>query len=140
MNTLWWTLNWAKEAMAPVRILIADDNPMVRSGIKMLLKQHREWIVCAEVENGRDAVEKAVELKPDVILLDISMPKMDGLTAAELIRREAPESEILIVTHFESLDLARYAAQTGVRGYISKSNVSSDLEAAIEAAARHQSP
>lgn len=106
----------------------------------MLLRLHREWIVCAEVENGRDAVEKALELKPDVILMDISMPAMDGLTAAELIRRDAPESEILIVTHFESLDLARYAAQTGVRGYISKSHISSDLEAAIEAAARHQSP
>lgn len=130
----------AKRTMAPVRILIADDNPLVRSGIKLLLKMHREWIVCAEVENGRDAVEKAAELKPDVILLDISMPKMDGLTAAELIRRDSPECEILIVTHFESLDLARYAAQTGVRGYISKSHVSTDLEAAIEAAARHQSP
>ncbi|MFZ0522781.1 MAG: response regulator transcription factor [Candidatus Acidiferrales bacterium] len=126
--------------MAPIRILIADDNPLVRSGIKMLLRLHSEWVVCAEVENGRDAVEKAVELKPDVILMDISMPAMDGLTAAELIRRGAPESEILIVTHFESLDLARYAAQTGVRGYISKSHISSDLEAAIEAAARHQSP
>jgi two-component system, NarL family, nitrate/nitrite response regulator NarL len=126
--------------MASVRILIADDNPLVRSGIKMLLGLHSEWTVCAETDNGRDAVAKAVELKPDVILLDISMPAMDGLTAAELIRRDAPESEILIVTHYESLDLARYAAQTGVRGYIAKSQVSSDLEAAIEAAARHQSP
>jgi DNA-binding NarL/FixJ family response regulator len=126
--------------MAPVRILIADDNPLVRSGIKMLLRLHREWTVCAEVENGHDAVEKTVELRPDVVLLDISMPAMDGLTAAELIRRDAPECEILIVTHYESLDLARYAAQTGVRGYISKSHVSSDLEAAIEAAARHKSP
>lgn len=106
----------------------------------MLLRLHREWTVCAEVENGREAVEKTVELRPDVVLLDISMPAMDGLTAAELIRRDAPECEILIVTHYESLDLARYAAQTGVRGYISKSHVSSDLEAAIEAAAKHQSP
>ncbi|MFY9803711.1 MAG: response regulator transcription factor [Candidatus Acidiferrales bacterium] len=126
--------------MAPVRILIADDNEMVRSGIKMMLGLHPEWTVCGEADNGRDAVARAVELRPDVILLDISMPAMDGLTAAELIRRDAPESEILIVTHFESLELARYAAQTGVRAYIAKSHVSSDLEAAIEAAARHESP
>jgi len=93
-----------------------------------------------EAEDGRDAVQKAAELQPDVILLDISMPAMDGLTAAELIRRDAPQAEILIVTHFESLDLARYAAQTGVRGYIAKSRIATDLENAIKAAAQHQSP
>jgi DNA-binding NarL/FixJ family response regulator len=106
----------------------------------MLLGLHEDWCVCGEAEDGRDAVQKAIDLKPDIVLLDISMPAMDGLSAAELIRREAPETEILIVTHYQSLDLARYAAQTGVRGYIAKSQVSSDLEAAIEAAARHQSP
>jgi DNA-binding NarL/FixJ family response regulator len=120
--------------------LIADDNAFVRSGIKMLLGLHEDWCVCGEAEDGRDAVQKAIDLKPDIVLLDISMPAMDGLSAAELIRREAPETEILIVTHYQSLDLARYAAQTGVRGYIAKSHLSSDLEAAIEAAARHQSP
>jgi DNA-binding NarL/FixJ family response regulator len=83
-------------------------------------------------------VEKAEELKPDVILLDISMPTMDGLTAAEQIRHRAPGCEILIVTLCESLDMARHAAQSGVRAYIAKSKVSSDLEAAIDAAARHQ--
>jgi len=85
-------------------------------------------------------VKKAAQLKPDVILLDISMPAMDGLSAAEIIRRDSPEAEILIVTHFESLDLARYAAQTGVRAYITKSRIGTDLERAIEAASRHQSP
>ncbi len=68
------------------------------------------------------------------------MPAMDGLSAAELIRRDSPNSEILIVTQFESLDLARYAAQTGVRAYISKSRIATDLEKAIKAASRHQSP
>jgi DNA-binding NarL/FixJ family response regulator len=129
-----------KQTVAPLRILIADDNAFVRSGIKMLLGLHEDWCVCGEAEDGRDAVQKAIDLKPDIVLLDISMPAMDGLSAAELIRREAPETEILIVTHYQSLDLARYAAQTGVRGYIAKSHLSSDLEAAIEAAARHQSP
>ena len=124
--------------MAAVRILIADDSLTVRTGLKMLLQLHPEWSVCGEAEDGHDAVKKAVELKPDVILLDISMPAMDGLTAAELIRRDAPEAEIRIVTNFESLDLARYAAQTGVRGYIAKSRIGSDLERAIDAASRHQ--
>jgi DNA-binding NarL/FixJ family response regulator len=126
--------------MAEVRILIADDSPTVRAGLKLLLQYHEDWTVCGEAEDGQDAVKKAAELKPDVILLDISMPAMDGLSAAELIRRDAPEAEILIVTHFESLDLARYAAQTGVRAYITKSRIGTDLEKAIEAASRHQSP
>jgi DNA-binding NarL/FixJ family response regulator len=126
--------------MAPIRILIADDSVTVRTGLRMLLQLHADWTVCGEAEDGEDAVKKAAELKPDVILLDISMPAMDGLSAAELIRRDAPDAEILIVTHFESLDLARYAAQTGVRAYIAKSRIGSDLEKAIEAASRHQSP
>jgi DNA-binding NarL/FixJ family response regulator len=126
--------------MSPVRILIADDSPAVRAGLKLLLQYHADWTVCGEAEDGQDAVKKAAELQPDVILLDISMPTMDGLSAAEIIRRDSPNTEILIVTHFESLDLARYAAQTGVRAYISKSRIGSDLEKAIEAASRHQSP
>ena len=126
--------------MSEVRILIADDSLTVRTGLKMLLELHPEWTVCGEAEDGRDAVQKAAELQPDVILLDISMPAMDGLSAAEIIRRDSPEAEILIVTHFESLDLARYAAQTGVRGYIAKSRIATDLEKAIKAAALHQSP
>jgi DNA-binding NarL/FixJ family response regulator len=126
--------------MPPVRILIADDSPTVRAGLKLLLQYHEDWTVCGEAEDGREAVTKAAVLQPDVILLDISMPAMDGLSAAEIIRRDSPNSEILIVTHFESLDLARYAAQTGVRAYISKSRIGSDLEKAIEAASRHQSP
>jgi DNA-binding NarL/FixJ family response regulator len=126
--------------MAPIRILIADDSLTVRAGLKMLLQLHQDWTVCGEAEDGQDAVKKAAELKPDVILLDISMPALDGFSAAEIIRRDAPDAEILIVTHFESLDLARYAAQTGVRAYIAKSRIGSDLEKAIEAASRHQSP
>jgi DNA-binding NarL/FixJ family response regulator len=126
--------------MADVRILIADDSVTVRTGLKMLLQLHADWIVCGEAEDGQDAVKKAAELKPDVILLDISMPTMDGLSAAEIIHRDAPDAEILIVTHFESLDLARYAAQTGVRAYIAKSRIATDLEKAIEAASRHESP
>ncbi len=77
--------------MSEVRILIADDSLSVRTGLKMLLALHPEWKVCGEAEDGRDAVKKAAELQPDVILLDISMPAMDGLTAAELIRRDAPK-------------------------------------------------
>jgi DNA-binding NarL/FixJ family response regulator len=126
--------------MPPIRILIADDSPTVRAGLKLLLQIHEGWTVCGEAVNGEDAVQKAAQLKPDVILLDISMPAMDGLSAAELIRRDSPDAEILIVTLFESLDLARYAAQTGVRAYISKSRIGTDLEKAIEAASRHQSP
>ena len=74
--------------MAEIRILIVDDNPLVRSGLRIIIQNHKDWIVCAEASDGAEGVRKAVEYKPDVILLDISMPVMDGLTAAEIIRKK----------------------------------------------------
>ena len=118
--------------MASLRIFIADDNPLVRSGIRMLLESHRDWIVCGEAENGSEAVELAAALKPDVILLDISMPQIDGLTAAPLIRRRAPEAAIVILTLHESLDMARTAALNGAMAYITKSLITTELVPAIE--------
>ena len=76
--------------MASLRILIADDKPLVRSGLRMLLERHKDWTICGEAEDGIEAVEQAVALKPDVILLEISMPKLDGLMAAPLIRESLP--------------------------------------------------
>ena len=98
----------------------------------MLLESHRDWIVCGEAENGSETVEQAAALKPDVILLDISMPQIDGLTAAPLIRRSVPHAAIIMLTVHESLDIARVASLKGATAYITKSLVSTDLVPAIE--------
>ncbi len=119
--------------MGPLRILIADDNELVRCGLKMLIEQHEGWSVCDQAVDGREAIDKAEELKPDVILLDIFMPRLDGLSALPLIRQIAPASKVLILTVHDSLDLARIAASEGASGFISKSLVWRDLVPEIEA-------
>ena len=115
------------------RILIADDNKPFRTFLKTLLEPHEGWSVCGVAKNGDEAVQKAIELKPDIILLDIEMPKLDGLSACRLIREKVPTSEILILTVYQSLELARIAAESGAWGYVSKNSISRDLIPAIEA-------
>jgi DNA-binding NarL/FixJ family response regulator len=115
------------------RILIADDNKPFRTFLRTLLEQHDDWSVCGIAKNGDEAVQKAIELKPDIILLDIEMPKLDGLSACRAIRAKVPTSEILILTVYQSLDLARTAAESGAWGYVSKTSIPSDLIPAIEA-------
>jgi DNA-binding NarL/FixJ family response regulator len=119
--------------MGPLRILIADDNALVRCGLKMLIELHEGWTVCGQAVDGCDAIDKAADLKPDMILLDITMPLLDGLSALPLIRQKAPASKVLILTVHHSLDLARIAADKGASGFISKSLVWRDLVPEIEA-------
>ena len=119
--------------MASLRILVADDKPLVRYGLRILVERHDDWIVCGEASDGLEAVEKAANLKPDVVLLDISMPKLDGLSAVPLIREKIPDSDIVILTLHESVDMARIAADAGARAYITKSRLSTELVPAIEA-------
>lgn len=121
--------------MEPLRILIADDNPLVRCGLRMLIEQHEGWSVCGEATDGLEAVRKATDLKPNVILLDISMPNLDGLSALPIIRQKAPQSEIFILTVHHSVDLARVAADRGARAYIIKSLLTTELVPHIEALA-----
>jgi two-component system, NarL family, response regulator NreC len=121
------------------RILIAEDNKRFRTFLRTLLEQrHDDWSVCGVAKNGDEAVQKAIKLKPDVILLDIEMPKLDGLSACRLIREKVPTSEILILTVYQSLELARIAAESGAWGYVSKTLVSRDLVPAIEAMMGHK--
>jgi DNA-binding NarL/FixJ family response regulator len=119
-----------------LRILIADDHPAVRRSLRFLVQSHMEWDVCGEATDGVDAVEKAKQLKPDVILLDVSMPRMSGIEATPLIRKEVPQSEILIVSQHESPEIARLAIEAGAQGYVSKSEIWSALLPAIESANR----
>lgn len=121
-----------------IRILIADDNAMMRSGLCSLLKSHPGWIICGEAIDGRDAVEKATDLRPDVILVDVSMPHLNGFETARCIHEKVPAAEILIVTEYDSHSLSHLPPQEGVRGYIVKSRLDRDLIASVEAASRHQ--
>jgi DNA-binding NarL/FixJ family response regulator len=117
----------------PFRIMIADDEPHIRSALRNIVEKHEDWTVCGEAADGLKAIEKAEELHPDLILLDVSMPNLDGLSATPRIREKAPNTGILILTLHESLDLARMAASAGAWGYITKSLAGSDLVPTIEA-------
>src|ERR1700719_2699679 len=110
-----------------VRILIADDSELMRTGMRSLMLSQSEWIVCGEAADGIDAVEKAAALKPDVVLVDISMPHLNGLEVARRIHEQVPDSEILIVTEMDSRSLGHMPAQPGVRGYVMKSRITRDL-------------
>jgi DNA-binding NarL/FixJ family response regulator len=121
-----------------IRILVVDDHAVVRNGLRTLLRRRPEWEIVDEAEDGIEAVEKADRLKPDVIVLDVSMPRMNGLEACRLIRKRAPESEVLIVTQHDSPQMMREALGAGARGYVVKSNVARDLLAAVEAVSEHR--
>ena len=121
-----------------IRILLVDDHPIVRQGLKTLLEGHAGWKVVGEASDGVEAVEKAKNLKPDVMVLDVTMPKMNGLEACRLLRRQAPQLEILFVTQHDSPQMMREAIDAGARGYVVKSNAARDLLAAVEAVSQHK--
>jgi DNA-binding NarL/FixJ family response regulator len=122
----------------PVRILVVDDHPIVRHGLRTLLGGRPEWEIVDEAEDGIEAVEKADRLKPDVVVLDVSMPRMDGLEACRRIRKSLPKSEVLIVTQHDSPQMMRAALSAGDRGYIVKCDAARDLLAALEAVSQHR--
>jgi DNA-binding NarL/FixJ family response regulator len=121
----------ASKAM-PVRILIADDHEIFRRGLRSLLESHAEWQVCGEATDGQDAVERVRELNPDVVVLDITMPRLNGLEAAQLIRSEAPQSKMVILSQHEPSLMRQAALSAGADAYVTKSEVSRELMMAIE--------
>lgn len=107
--------------VAPVRILIVDDHDVMRGGLRSLLESRPGWEVCGEAANSTDAIEKAKTLRPDVVVLDISMPGFSGLDAVPLIRKETPGSEVLILSRYEEREMRLKALEAGARGYVTKS-------------------
>src|SRR4051812_35985339 len=118
--------------MPTVRILIADDHEIVRRGLRLLIASRPDWQVCGEAEDGDEAIHKAKQLHPDVILLDVSMPRMNGLDAAPILKREVPDSAILIVSQNDPSIMRARALEVGATGYVAKSDLSRDLLPAIE--------
>lgn len=119
--------------MNKLRILVADDHEIVRRGLVALIKSRPDWDVCAEVDNGRRAVELAAELKPDVAILDIGMPVLNGLEATRRILQENPAVRVLILTITDAEEVFRTVLDAGARGFLLKSDAARDLVAAIEA-------
>jgi DNA-binding NarL/FixJ family response regulator len=119
--------------MTPFRILIADDHDIVRYGIRSLIERNAGWQIVWEGSNGRDAVEAAECLNPDLCILDLTMPDMYGLEATRQIRRHDPFAKVLILTMHESEQLIREVLEAGARGYVLKSDAGKDLKSAIEA-------
>lgn len=122
-----------------MRVLVVDDHEVVRRGVQFLLRSNDECDVCGEAVDGRDAVEKAKRLKPDVIVMDISMPNLNGLEATRLIRSMLPDSEVLIMSQHDSPAMLREAFRAGARGYVVKSSMGIDLFNALNKVSRHES-
>lgn len=122
--------------MSSLRILVADDHEVVRHGIRALLEGHPGWEVCGEAVDGRDAVDKARDLSPDLALLDIGMPNLNGLDAARQILKSAPRTRVLILSMHNSDQVVREVLEVGARGFILKSDAARDLVAAVEALQR----
>jgi DNA-binding NarL/FixJ family response regulator len=124
--------------MNALRILIADDHEVVRHGLRALLQGHEGWEICAEAVDGRDAVEQAAQVKPDVVIMDVGMPNLNGLDATRNILRKEPRTMVLILTIDESEQVMREVLNTGARGFLLKSDAAHDLVAAVEALQRHR--
>jgi DNA-binding NarL/FixJ family response regulator len=122
----------------PVRILIADDHPIVRRGLRTLLETKRGWKICGEVGNGREAVARAKALKPDVAILDIGMPGLNGVEVTRQIRKVSPKTEILILSAHGSEKLVREVVDAGARGYLVKDDADDNLVTAVDALRRHR--
>ncbi|HUJ26269.1 MAG TPA: response regulator transcription factor [Myxococcales bacterium] len=121
-----------------MRILIADDHEVVRKGLRSLLEGQPGLEVVGEASNGREAVEKAIEEKPDVVVLDIGMPELNGLEATRRIVKAMSRTEVLILTVYESEEVIRQVLRAGARGYVLKSDAGRLLLSAIEAVAAHK--
>jgi DNA-binding NarL/FixJ family response regulator len=123
-----------------VRILLVDDHPIVRQGLRTLLEGRPGWEVVGEASDGLEALDKVDNLQPDVVVLDVTMPRMNGLEACRLIQQKQKTSgpEVLFVTQHDSPQMMHEALHAGARGYVVKSNAARDLLEAVEAVSQHR--
>jgi two-component system, NarL family, nitrate/nitrite response regulator NarL len=124
--------------MGPFRILVADDQEAVRKRVCLTLASRPNLEVCAEAANGKEAVEKAQEFNPDLIILDITMPVLNGLDAARQIHKSLPQTPILILSVHKSKQLVEEAKKLGARGYITKAEAGQNLMKAVDSVLQNQ--
>lgn len=121
-----------------VRILVADDHEVVRRGLATLLQSREGWEICGEAKDGREAVEMARQLKPDVVVLDIGMPNLNGLAATRQLTQQNPQQKVIVLTITDSDQVIREALDAGARGFVLKSDAARDLVSAVEALQRNR--
>jgi len=124
--------------MCTVRIMIADDHAIVRRGLRALVESQQGWEICAEASNGRDAVGSVEQFKPDIAIVDIGMPELNGLEATRQILKSSPQTEVLILTMHQSEEVVAEVLKAGARGYVLKSDADQNLIAAVEAMIQHK--
>jgi len=117
----------------PLRILLVDDHEVVRRGLSVLLRARPDWEICGEASNGREAVLKTQKLNPDIVVLDIGMPDLNGLEATRQIAKAKPDTRVLILTLHDSDTLVQEVLNAGARGFLLKSDAARDLVTAVEA-------
>jgi len=122
----------------PIRILIADDHTIVRQGLARLLNDQHDLKVVGQAVNGRAAIDKTLELKPDIIIMDIAMPRMNGIEAAKRIRKHLPKTKILILSMYSHEHYIQELLETGVSGYLLKDSSGRDIIKAIHAAMKDE--
>ncbi len=118
--------------MRKLRIIIADDHSMIRQGVRAVIESQATWELCGEADNGRAALALVQKLKPDIAVLDITMPELNGLDVTRILKAECPRTRVLILTMHDSESLADEVLQTGARGYLLKSDAAELLSKAIE--------
>jgi DNA-binding NarL/FixJ family response regulator len=118
--------------MRALRILVADDHEVVRRGLCALLSGHSDWEVCGEAADGREAVEKSKQLRPDIVIMDLGMPNLNGLDAARQMLREEQSPRILFLTVTDCEEMVQEVLKVGAKGYLLKSDAAKDLVTAVE--------
>ena len=121
-----------------LRVMLADDNRGIRDKLRSLIESRPGWFVVGEAVNGLEAVQKVGEVKPDVLILDYSMPELDGISAIPEVHRIAPKTEIVMLTVHDARFTVRRAVDAGARGYVVKTEIKRDLLRAVEAASEHR--
>src|SRR5271166_4784968 len=117
--------------MRIARVLIVDDHEIFRRGLRALLEPFSEWHICGEAVDGMDAVDQCKLLHPDIVVMDVSMPRMNGLEAARLIKKENPKTQIVIITQHDSPQIQSAAMGAGARAFVTKSSIGSELVSAL---------